>query len=1013
MNNNVNKLISNNWINPSSDYRSAPFWSWNGKLESDVLTRQIENMHNSGMGGFYMHSRSGLKTEYLSEEWFDAISASINKAKELGMKACLYDEDRYSSGFASGYATRDYPEFSAKILVMREKCQLKGDEIRIASFHIEFDKDGFLIGYIKDDKGDYCFDVVIENESPWLNNSKPLDMCYDKAVERFMAYSYEAYYDRYKDEFGSTIPSIFTDEIKINWLEHISDWDDHIICATYWTYDYTSKFRHIMGYSIEDVLPEIFFRKKKQQFSKISFNHLQVMSQLMIENYTQKIGQWCKDRNIAFTGHLHLDQFDSVFLQGLGMRHFEYFGWPGIDILGDRVIKLNAIKQATSVANQLGKERVVAELYGCTGWDFPLSKHKFHGDWQYVMGINYRCQHLTHYTLTGFGKKDYPASISHHSPWFKYYKVIEDYFGRLSYIMSQGKYDCETLVLCPQESLMGYYEGVHPFKEVKNQGYIEKVSNEWESIVEMMINHHIPFDFGDEYLLEKYGSVDGDVVSVGDMTYKTVVILNDAIIKESTIDFLKRSGVSVIIVSSLPMVVDGMEKDELEKFFHDRARTEILSCPKELITNIHSKVSISYKNGFQRGVWSHLRKVNGGYILFVAPREIEGRYDLEIKLALGEKLSVYELDCQTGNTNKKISTFEDNQVCFNAEVGEGDSGLFYITDEQVLDSEMRHIGAEVPVENIVLNQFDYRLDEMNALPLDFGRYRFKGEDYSKYMNISAIEDEILTYYGLPTKEFYESAQPWFLYKTNHIDTSPRDELTIEFHIYIEELPKKCNLVWEFDDRIQVKVNGNELKSDGERYIDDFLLSFDILEHITIGNNKVALSFQYCADMELQNMYITGDFGVSLIAENRGKHWRNYQITALPSSLHTGSIVGQGLDFYTGSVFYKINHKDLSCVHTIQVDEAVCTMMVLHIGAKKIVKAWGDYKFDDLEIREDDNVCLEAIYGRKNLFGPLHVTTDKVVEPRHFEKEFYNIEEYYLNQNGIGKVILTKNSSELT
>lgn len=36
-----------------------------------------------GFGGFFMHSRTGLETEYLGGEWFDCIRACAEKAKEL------------------------------------------------------------------------------------------------------------------------------------------------------------------------------------------------------------------------------------------------------------------------------------------------------------------------------------------------------------------------------------------------------------------------------------------------------------------------------------------------------------------------------------------------------------------------------------------------------------------------------------------------------------------------------------------------------------------------------------------------------------------------------------------------------------------------------------------------------------------------------------------------------------------------------------------------------------------
>ncbi|MBC7319816.1 hypothetical protein H5T89_04155, partial [bacterium] len=54
---------------PVKNYRSIPFWSWNDKLDPEELDRQIRDMKSSGMGGFFMHSREGLETPYLSEEW--------------------------------------------------------------------------------------------------------------------------------------------------------------------------------------------------------------------------------------------------------------------------------------------------------------------------------------------------------------------------------------------------------------------------------------------------------------------------------------------------------------------------------------------------------------------------------------------------------------------------------------------------------------------------------------------------------------------------------------------------------------------------------------------------------------------------------------------------------------------------------------------------------------------------------------------------------------------------------
>ena len=61
--------------NPPGKYRPIPFWSWNDKLEEGELRRQVRLMGDAGMGGFFMHARGGLSTEYMSEEWFHCVDA--------------------------------------------------------------------------------------------------------------------------------------------------------------------------------------------------------------------------------------------------------------------------------------------------------------------------------------------------------------------------------------------------------------------------------------------------------------------------------------------------------------------------------------------------------------------------------------------------------------------------------------------------------------------------------------------------------------------------------------------------------------------------------------------------------------------------------------------------------------------------------------------------------------------------------------------------------------------------
>src|SRR4051812_17229356 len=78
---------------PTAAYRGAPFWSWNNKLDIPQLLRQIDQLKQMGFGGFNIHSRTGLETEYLGTEFMGAVIACTRHAKRRSMLAWLYDED--------------------------------------------------------------------------------------------------------------------------------------------------------------------------------------------------------------------------------------------------------------------------------------------------------------------------------------------------------------------------------------------------------------------------------------------------------------------------------------------------------------------------------------------------------------------------------------------------------------------------------------------------------------------------------------------------------------------------------------------------------------------------------------------------------------------------------------------------------------------------------------------------------------------------------------------------------
>ena len=137
--------------NPGAEKRSLPFWAWNGRLDKKELVQQVRQMKQAGVGGFFIHSRDGLETEYLGAEWMECVKAVVEEAKRLGMYAWLYDEDRWPSGTAGGRVTSCGDAFRCKgltleVLKKEDYPKLYKEEIE-GQLEFTDTKNGLLAGY--------------------------------------------------------------------------------------------------------------------------------------------------------------------------------------------------------------------------------------------------------------------------------------------------------------------------------------------------------------------------------------------------------------------------------------------------------------------------------------------------------------------------------------------------------------------------------------------------------------------------------------------------------------------------------------------------------------------------------------------------------------------------------------------------------------------------------------------------------------------------------------------------
>ena len=182
------------------EFAPLSFWAWNEFMDDESICRRIEEFHEEGLRGFFMHSRAGLMTSYLSKEWFHACRTAVKKAEELGMEAWIYDEDGWPSGFAGGLVNGCGQEYQAKyIKICKADDETAGHRI-LASFR----KTSHGYDFTEPAKADVLFVCVTEPNY--------VDLLSKKVTEKFLEVTHERYKEELGEFFGTVVPGFFTDE---------------------------------------------------------------------------------------------------------------------------------------------------------------------------------------------------------------------------------------------------------------------------------------------------------------------------------------------------------------------------------------------------------------------------------------------------------------------------------------------------------------------------------------------------------------------------------------------------------------------------------------------------------------------------------------------------------------------------------------------------------------------------------------------------------------------------------
>lgn len=553
---------------PKASERMHPFWFWNGDMEDEVVVRQIQEMSVQGIGGFFLCARQGMTVPYLSAEWFRKVRVALDAAERYGMDVWLYDEYPYPSGIAGGEVTLKHPD-AVHYTLEHESFQVEGGETLTAE--LPWSRILSAIAVPVDPKtkqrlwqekvdlssciGNWQADPVFQKtgltaynqkrfftyrtvkkihwtapEGQWevhVFMEKPLedfkyygtfvDPCHEEAIRTFIEITHERYAQEIGEYFGRTVKGMFTDET--GFLGRMP-----------WTPQLVPYFIEHYGYDLREHMHELLFGGGEKT-AKVRYDYFQALHLLLRERYHRPIREWCDKHGLQYVAEVPAMRMTTQLYSHVpgGDGAHEKLGRSLEWILDQYMLKLrNNPKMVSSLMRQLGAERALIECFHSVGWSMTLQDARWMIDRMAAMGVNFFNQHAFFYTLDGLTKHDAPPSQFLQNPYWQHYRLLGDYAGRISAVMSRGHANISVAVIDPTTSFWTHMGNpLHTFqfcgKDEADLKKLEQLKSDWSYLCKKLMLARRDYDHLDPEWLADAVVEDGEI-RIGHARYRALIL---------------------------------------------------------------------------------------------------------------------------------------------------------------------------------------------------------------------------------------------------------------------------------------------------------------------------------------------------------------------------------------------------------------------------------------------------------------------------------------------------------
>ena len=988
------ELSSELFRNPTSEYRGAPFWAWNCHLEKDELLRQLDVMREMGFGGAHMHVRTGLDTPYLSDEFFDLVSACVKKSEDEHLLAWLYDEDRWPSGAAGGLVTKDERYRQRTLLFTKTPYRdgecgggltdssaaatRTGNGKLLARYAVRLNDRGELAAYRRLSDGEeakegeevrYAY-LETPRENPWFNNQTYLNTLDPKAVARFIEITHESYRRRLAPSFGKSVPAIFTDEPQFTRKTVLPFAGSDRDVTLPFSDDLEETFVAAYGESLLDHLPELIWELPDGEVSRIRYLYHDHVAERFASAFADQIGAWCEKNGLMLTGHMMEEPTLRSQTAALGeaMRSYRAFQLPGIDMLCARY-EFTTAKQAQSAVHQYGREGMISELYGVTGWDFDFRGHKLHGDWQAALGVTVRVPHLAWVSMKGEAKRDYPASINYQSPWYKEYRAVEDHFARVATALSRGKPVVRVGVIHPVESYWLHWGPAEQTAAIR-----EKLEKRFSSLTEWLLFGTVDFDFISESLLPSLCPAGASPLPVGEMRYDVVIVPGCETLRSTTLDRLEAfaaDGGRLLFLGDAPRYENACPSargralwETAEKVAFERSDLlEALSGVREVELRDASGalcdrlISQLRRDGDSR--WLFLSQARNPY-----NKDVLSHIDVTVRVR--GRFCPILYDTLTGDVSPLPCRTEGDFTVFSRRFYDYDSLLVRLAPR----SEKTATPAATPAAGSAVSislpaRVGFSLGEPNACLLDHPEYALDGGAFRERTEILRIDTLLRRELGWIKGNGWDAlgspAQPWSL-----PPEIPEHIVTLRYTVSSDAEIPAAYLALEDAEVTTIEWNGAPIDRKPEGFYVDRCIGCVPLPGIRRGENRLTVTLPYAKRVSLERIYLLGNFGVSVDGEE-------VKITSLPDAVGFDDVTRIGFPFYSGEFNYEIPFASAGGELTLAVPHYRGALVSVALDGEKVGRViYPPYRLSLGRPGAGKHTLTLTLYiSRQNGFGPLH------------------------------------------